>query len=230
MSIGQNPCSQRRQSILPALLRFPVPVLLLMSLAGAMIFLQSALAQSHSGAAVDIQPSRVNTPALVPPQLNTHFTGHWTGLLESRPRIATSPDAPDVRLPVRLAMRPSPDGRAVNFSFTYRDSTGKVTHERMILSFTDQTALLTGTVSAQNLVFKVRGLDTFKPLGYGTLILTGPGTANARPVEMQQTLMLQPGEFTWLKQTRSSGSTGAFIFQSKYLFTRDAEAVSSPLP
>ena len=188
---------------------------------------------------VDIPPSKAPTPPPIPLQFNQHFTGAWAGTLEYRDYSAASPDAPHTRLPTMLAMRPSPDGRAVNLDFTYDDGPDKqhpgqrkIVHEREILAFTADTAILTGTSNAQNQAFAVAGVEPFARTGYGTLVLTGLGKENDKPAEFRMTLTLAPGSFLWLKESRPTAQPGApagdFSFRDQYTLTPAVEAQAAP--
>ena len=178
----------------------------------------------------DIPRSNAPAPPPIPLQFNSNFNGNWAGTLEYRDYKATTPDAPHTSLPTQLTMTPSPDGRAVNFLYTYQDGpapvtpsnpTGKkVVRDRTILAFTDATALLTGTSSAENQVFAVAGIDAFARAGVGTLILTGPGKENDKPADFRITVTLTATTFTWLKESRPANTQTDYVFRDAYHLTR----------
>ncbi len=172
---------------------------------------------------VDIPPTNAPVAPQIPPQFNAHFTGSWVGTLEYRDFSAASPDAPHTKLPTSLTMRPSPDGRAINLEFTYDDGpdklhpgTRKMVHEREILAFTSNTALLTGTSNAQNQAYAVEGVEQFARTGFGTLVFTGRGKENDQPADIRMTLTLAPGSFTWLKESKPAAGGGGFAFRDQY--------------
>ncbi len=210
----------------------PPQVFFLTFLAAAPLLAQQSTHQPDTRA--DIPRSHAPTPPPVPFQLNSHFSGSWTGTLEYRDYSAKSPDAPHTKLPTTLSMRPSPDGRAVNLDYTYDDGPDKtsatpgarkIVHEREILSFTENTANLTGTSNAQNQIFTVAGLQPFAKTGYGTLVMTGPGKENDKPVDLRVTITLAPASLVWLKESRSMNAAGTpegdFVFRDQYNFTPD---------
>ena len=183
---------------------------------------------------IDIPPSKTPVPAPIPLQFNQHFAGSWSGTLEYLDFSAASADAPHTQLPTTLVMRPSPDGRAINLEFTYDDGPDKLhpgarkmVHEREILAFTADTAILTGTSNAQNQAFAVSGMEQFARTGYGTLVLTGAGKENDQPADFRMTLTLAPGLFTWLKESKPAGSAEPFRFRDQYRFTQDPVPANS---
>ncbi len=184
----------------------------------------------------DIPRSATPTPPEVPLQFNTHFRGHYTGTLAYRDYSAPSPDAPHTQLPTSADLRPSPDGRAINLEFTYDDGPDKqhpgqrkIVKEREILAFTADTAILTGTSSAQNQAFHVDGVQPFARTGYGTLILTGPGKENDQPADIRMTLTLTPTTFTWLKESRPAAPAPA-VQGTQPNATRGATAMNAASP
>ena len=183
----------------------------------------------------DIPGTKAPAAPAIPLAFNAHFSGMWSGTLEYRDFSASSPDAPHTKLPTTLSMRPSPDGRAVNLEFTYDDGPDKshpgahkMVQEREILAFTADTAILTGTSNAQNQSFHVAGIEDFARSGYGTLVFTGPGRENDKPVDMQLTLVLEPGKFTWTKETRAAGA-GDYAFRDQYTLVQQPGQAKSPV-
>ena len=183
----------------------------------------------------DIPRSNAPAPTPIPLQFNSNFNGNWAGTLEYRDYKATtgsseSQAAPHTSLPTQLTMTPSPDGRAVNFLYTYQDGSApitpsnptgkKIVRERTILAFTGATALLTGTSSAENQVFAVAGIDAFTRAGVGTLILTGPGKENDKPADFRITVTLTATAFTWLKESRPANAQTDYVFRDAYHLTR----------
>ena len=216
----------------------------LSAFAAAAVVLASPFGLAGQAAPVTTQPDtrvdipRTNAPAApaIPLQFNQHFAGNWVGTLEYRDYSAASPAAPHTKLPTTLTMRPSPDGRAVNLEFTYDDGPDKahpgqrkVVHEREILAFTADTAILTGTSNAQNQAFAVAGAQAFARTGYGTLVLTGTGKENDKPAEFRETLTLTPGSFTWVKESRPAAAPGAaageFVFRDQYTLSPAVSAM-----
>ena len=208
---------------------------------------------------VDIPRTASPEPPPIPPQFNINFTGTWTGNLETLPAPGSAvpanaaqptpaADTPHTRRPSLLVMRPSPDGRAINFDITTFDpnaptgvaSPDNSVKEREILSFTGPTAILTGTTAAQNQTFQVQGMDAFAKTGYGTLVFTGPGSQDDQPVDLRMTLTLTPNTFTWLRESRPAQSpvpatqsptptpanNTPYSFRRQYTFTRSSAPTS----
>ena len=170
----------------------------------------------------DIPGTKAPAAPAIPLAFNVHFSGDWNGTLEYRDASASSPSATHLKRPVTLVMRPSPDGRAVNLEFTYDEGPDprnpgvhKMQHDREILAFTADTAILTGTSNAQNQAFHVAGIEEFARSGYGTLVLTGPGRENDKPVALRVTLTLEPGSFTWRMESRGAVEAD-YVFRDQY--------------
>jgi hypothetical protein len=73
-------------------------------------------------------------------------------------------------------------------------------------------------------IYALQGLDEFSKLCRGTLILTGPGKENDKPVDVRITLTLGRNLYTYRKETRPGED---FKFRDAYTFTR-AEPPSIP--
>ena len=214
----------------PAAIPLPAPILALALLAAGAPCLHAQQSIPQPSTTADIPRTNAPTPPPIPLQFNARFSGNWAGTLEYRDYKATTPDAPHTSLPTLLTMTPSPDGRAINFLYTYQDGpapvtasnpTGKkVVRDRTILAFTGATALLTGTTTAENQVFAVQGMEAFARTGLGTLVLTGQGKENDKPADFRITITLDATSFSWVKESRPAGTQAGYAFRDAYHLAR----------
>jgi hypothetical protein len=58
--------------------------------------------------------------------------------------------------------------------------------------------------------YDVQGLEEFAKLGRGTLVLTGPGKENDKPVDVRITLTLRRNLYTLRKETPTRAKTSNF--------------------
>jgi len=166
-------------------------------------------------------PSTSATAALVAPpttasSLTAQFAGRWTGQLEYRDFQSDA----QVSLPTWLTIRERPDHASLELDYVYDDGPNKTVRERMILAFdrAASTARMTSDRDHTSEVYAVEGLDAFAKQGRGTLILTGPGTENDKPVQVRITLTLRRNLYTLRKETQHAGED--FKFRDAYTFTR----------
>ena len=159
-----------------------------------------------------------NTSEVDPPHLTAAFAGEWTGKLEYRDYQSNA----RVALPTKLSATASTDGREATLNYTYHDGPGKTVHETEMFTLFPRTgtATLVSGNDHESATFSVSGLDAFGQSGVGTLILTGKGTENDKPVDARITITLAAGTLTWLKETRAAGTSAEFAFRDGYTFTR----------
>ncbi len=148
------------------------------------------------------------------------FAGDWTGTLEYRDFKTDQP----VKLPTRLTIRSSSDGRALTFAYTFDDGPGKQVHETSTLTLFPQAR--SATISSEGertaTAYSVEGFDEFTESRGGTLVLTGQGTDNDKPADVRLTVTLDATHLTWRKETRPTDGTGEFQFRDAYTLTRAA--------
>lgn len=148
--------------------------------------------------------------------LNQNMTGEWVGQLEYRDFQTNE----RVFLPTWLTMNRSADGTAVTLAYTYDDGPTKTVQEASTLTFSTvaRTATLTSNRDHTSESYAVAGLEEFARLNRGTLVLTGPGKENDKPVDVRITLTLRRNLFTFVKETKAAGAD--FKFRDGYTFTR----------
>ena len=173
------------------------------------------IALSVAGMASAQAPSP-SAPAPVSTGLNANMTGEWVGQLEYRDFQSDE----RVFLPTWLSMTPSGDGVSVKLAYTYDDGPAKTVKEVSTLAFAlaGKTASVTSDRDRSSEQYSVAGLEEFAKLNRGTLVLTGPGKENDKPVDVRITLTLRRNLFTWVKETRTVG--GEFKFRDGYTLTR----------
>jgi hypothetical protein len=156
------------------------------------------------------------TAATPPRDLNTNFTGKWTGQLEYRDFQSNA----QVFLPTWLAVTESTDQKSLQFAYIYDDGPSKVVRELMLVTLDPAAAKITFTSDRDKSTdtYAVQGLEEFSKLGRGTLILTGPGKENDKPVDVRISLILRRNLYTYRKETRQPGED--FKFRDGYTFTR----------
>ena len=150
--------------------------------------------------------------------INQNFAGEWTGVLEYRDYGTNE----RVFLPTWLTMTAEVDGSSVREAFIYDDGPTKTVREAQSLNFdvADNKATLVSDEGKSRTTYVVAGLEQFRKLDRGGLVLTGAGTENDKPVEVRITLKLGRNLFTWLKETRPAGSSTAYQFRDAYTLTR----------
>lgn len=148
--------------------------------------------------------------------LNQNMAGEWVGQLEYRDFQSNE----RVFLPTWLSMTPSADGTSVALAYTYDDGPTKTVKEASTLAFLigEKSASVTSDRDHSSEQYSVAGLDEFAKLNRGTLVLTGLGKDNDKPVDVRITVTLRRNLFTWVKETRPVG--GEFKFRDGYTFTR----------
>ncbi|WP_353072923.1 hypothetical protein [Tunturiibacter gelidiferens] len=165
-------------------------------------------------------PAPTQTPAK---DLNANFLGKWTGQLEYRDFQSNA----QVFLPTWLTITETADQRALQFNYIYDDGPSKTVREFTTVTLDPIAAKITFTSDRDKStdIYTLQGLEDFSKLGRGTLILTGHGKENDRPVDVRITLTLRRNLYTYRKETRRPGED--FKFRDAYTFTR-AEPPSTP--
>lgn len=160
--------------------------------------------------------TQAQTPAAPQQDLNTNFVGKWTGQLEYRDFQSNA----QVFLPTWLSVVETGDKRSLQFSYIYDDGPSKVVRELMTVTLDPVTSKIGFTSDREHTTetYAVQGLEEFAKLGRGTLILTGPGKENSKPVDVRITLTLRRNLYTYRKETREQGED--FKFRDGYTFTR----------
>jgi hypothetical protein len=147
-------------------------------------------------------------------RLNQFMSGAWVGQLEYRDFQTNE----RVFLPTWLTMTPTADGNGVTLSYVYDDGPTKTVREKSVLMFAKGTATLGSDRDKTSDSYSVAGVEEFRKLNRGTLVLTGPGKENDKPVDVRITITLKRNLFTFEKETKAAG--GEFKFRDQYTFTR----------
>ncbi|WP_353070067.1 hypothetical protein RBB75_07600 [Tunturibacter empetritectus] len=148
--------------------------------------------------------------------LNANFVGKWVGQLEYRDFQSNA----QVFLPTWLIITETTDQKALQFNYVYDDGPSKTVRELMIVTLDPVVSKITFTSDRDKSsdTYTLQGLDDFSKTGRGTLILSGPGKENDKPVDVRITLTLRRNLYTYRKETRRQGED--FKFRDAYTFTR----------
>jgi hypothetical protein len=151
-----------------------------------------------------------------PEKLNANFYGDWVGQLEYRDFSSNE----QTFLPTWLTLTPEPDGNTIHITYIYDDGPTKTVRESSTLTLSPATskATLTSDRDKSTDTYTVQGYTEFAKLGRGTLILTGTGQENDKPVDVRITLTLRRNLYTFRKDTKLAGED--FKFRDAYTFTR----------
>ena len=162
-------------------------------------------------------PAQANVPvaAVAAGPLNQNFGGSWAGQLEYK----DYGNGERVFLPTWVETVAAPAGNAVTFNYTYDDGPTKVVRESVTLTFDGATATITSG-KEKPAIYSVAGLEVFRKVNRGTLVLTGTGTDNDKPADVRITITLRRNLYTWVKETRAAGTQAPFVFRDGYTFTR----------
>ena len=167
-------------------------------------------------------PALANATVSVP--LNQNFGGSWAGQLEYKDYS----NGERVLLPTWVETAPDPSGNAVTFRYTYDDGPTKIVRETVLLTFVGANATvqsISSIVGDKNQPaehYSVTGLELFRKVYRGTLVLTGTGKDNDKPADVRITITLRRNLYTWVKETRAAGTLAPFAFRDGYTFTRIA--------
>lgn len=148
--------------------------------------------------------------------LNQNMTGDWVGQLEYRDFQTNE----RVFLPTWLTMKPGADGTSVTLAYIYDEGPTKTVREESTLAIlsANKTATISSNRDHTSETYAVAELKEFTKLNRGTLILTGPGKVNDKPVDVWITITLRRNLFTFVKETKAQGAE--FKFRDGYTFTR----------
>jgi hypothetical protein len=161
-------------------------------------------------------PATLATAQAPPSDLNANFVGRWTGQLEYRDFQSNA----QVFLPTWLTITETADHKALQFNYVYDDGPSKTVRELMIVTIDPAASKITFTSDRDKSSdsYTLEGLAGFSKTGRGTLILTGPGKENDKPVDVRITLTLRRNLYTYRKETRLQGED--FKFRDAHTFTR----------
>jgi hypothetical protein len=145
------------------------------------------------------------------------LTGHWTGYLEYRDYSNDK----RVKLPTILDATQKGDAQAIELKYVYDDGPGKIVKD----TETIQIDLRAHEYAVQEqdgtkTVYHIGKLEGFEKDSVGSLLLSGPGIENGKPVEVRTTIRCTENSLTILRETRLPG--GEFKFRHQYTFTRAA--------
>ena len=150
--------------------------------------------------------------------LEQSLEGRWTGVLEYRDYSEPAGSTKRVQLPTWLTVEPAAEW--MHFVYTYDDGPNKILEEReaVVFDFGAKTYKAMENGNAW-VTYTVAGLEGLKD-GRGELVMTGPGTENDKPAEMRVTWTIRRNLLSMMEETRPAGSTEAFAYRHRYVFTR----------
>jgi hypothetical protein len=170
------------------------------------------------------QGATQTAPAIVVGKVYEPFIGAWTGELEYRDFQSEQ----KVKLPTWLVVQLSPDGRGMQFHYTYDDGPTKVIEELAAVTVDTQNATFTVTSDRDKSkdMYQIAGLEKFASAGRGTLELTGTGTENDQKVDVRISIKVGRNFYRYEKETKIAG--GGFQFRDSYNFTRRDPPIIGP--
>ncbi len=151
-------------------------------------------------------------------RLNQNFAGSWAGQLEYRDYSTGE----RTFLPTWVEISADAGGNSVTFAYTFDDGPAKVVHDSATLTFAGAVATISGDKDHPAERYAVSGLESFRKLNRGTLVLTGMGTDNGKAADVRLTITLRRNLYTWVKEVRAAGTQEPFAFRDGYTFTRVA--------
>ena len=157
------------------------------------------------------QSSRLNRD-----QLYAALSGEWTGQLEYRDFQTDE----RVLLPTWLEVKPTVDGRMLQFIYVYDDGPTKTVTEQSTVAI-DPASHRFGITSDRDHSTQTYEIDEHVGLNGANrtrLILTGKGTENDKPVDVRITVTVDRNMYQFKKETRLAGQE--FAFRDGYVFTR----------
>jgi hypothetical protein len=153
----------------------------------------------------------VPRPGPTGPQAFQALVGRWEGTLEY---ADYQPPHGRVVLPTLLEVTPSDTG-GLRLAFTFDDGPGKTVHSTDRIDFeADGRTLAWGDEGKPP---SARPRFTSVTAGRQVVAQT-EGSDDDAPATLRETLEVEPGRFTLLKEVRPVG--GAFAFRHRYVFTR----------
>ena len=153
-----------------------------------------------------------STPA---DDLRTALTGNWVGTLEYRDFSEPATSTKRVKLPTWLTIEPSAADLA--FRYIYDDGPTKTVIETSIVKINSDATQYTEKGEKSESNYTVAGADKLKQ-GRGTLILSGKGTDNDKPVVVRVTLKVGRNIVEELRETAEPGQP--YVFRHNFVFTR----------
>ena len=147
-------------------------------------------------------------------QIYSALAGQWTGTLEYRDFQSNE----RVLLPTWLEVRPSTDGKALEFTYTYDDGPTKTVLEKSTIAIDDAVHQFTVTSDRDKTSdhFQIDGDEQrdqrIKPT------MTGSAQENHKAVDVRITVKIDRNLYQFTKETRVPGQE--FAFRDGYIFTR----------
>jgi hypothetical protein len=161
-------------------------------------------------------------------QIYAGLVGEWTGQLEYRDFSTDE----RVVLPAWLTVKPSGDGRSLQFIYTYDDGPTKTVVGSSTVTMADGKYSVTSDGDPASDPYRIEeggAKPGFQGLKFA---LTGTGRENDKPVDVRITVTIERNLYRYKKETRSAGQD--FNFRDEYVMTRRrppmAKADTSPSP
>ena len=150
------------------------------------------------------------------------LNGAWVGALEYRDYSNNS----RVVLPTILDIQQRAGTAELSLHYIYDDGPTKVVQDTEIVTVNVATATYTVVSDGGKQTDKdsLVGTAAFLKVGAGTLVRSGTGKENGKPVDVRTTMTISPGSLTILKETRVVG--GAYQFRDQYQLVRVKPASS----
>lgn len=147
-------------------------------------------------------------------QIYSALLGQWTGSLEYRDFQSNE----RVLLPTWLEVRPSADGKSVDFTYTYDDGPTKSVMEKSTITIDEAAHQFTVTSDRNKSsdVFQVSGNEQKSKRIKLTII--GSRQENHKPVDVRITIKIDRNLYQFTKETRAAGQE--FAFRDGYTLTR----------
>lgn len=162
------------------------------------------------------QQSASPAPAIDTGKIYQMCSGQWAGTLEYRDFQSDK----RVTLPTNLEATAKPDVSSVELSYTYDDGPSKIVHESSTLSIdaAKRTLTMVSDAGKSHEALSITGFDIITRARRLTVVFSGTGQENKKPVEVRSTLTCAPNTLTWLRETRLPGQD--FKFRDQYSLTR----------
>ncbi|MFY9646478.1 MAG: hypothetical protein WAK29_14960 [Terriglobales bacterium] len=156
-----------------------------------------------------------SSPAALQNQIYAALSGLWTGQLEYRDFESDK----RVLLPTWLEVKPAPDGRSLQFVYTYDDGPAKIVTEQSTVAIDPAAHRFTMTSDRDHSTdtYQITGLDSLQA-GRGQFTLTGTGAENGKPVDVRILVTIKRNLYQFRKETRLPGQE--FNFRDGYTLTR----------
>ena len=145
------------------------------------------------------------------------MVGKWVGVLEYRDYSEPATSTKRVKLQTWLTVEGMAGG--LQFQYVYDDGPSKTVTELERVRI-DTVKARYSVVDDKGIVkdgYAIQGLEKLAN-GRGTLILTGPGTENDKPVAVRTTMRIGRNILEITRETAPEGA--AFMFRHAYTFVR----------